>query len=388
MSFARARAWYAPALLCLACAVPLWTQAALININTAGSTELETLPGIGPSKASAIIEYRTLNGPFARIEDIQNVSGIGPSTYANIASLITVGETGDSSGGSSTVATSSEPILGAAGTYVPPPSSFTLDIGPDISGLIEVPLQFAATLKTKGGADSAATVRWSFGDGSHTEGKIVEKVFTYPGTYLVTARASNGEAVATDDAIVRIGKAHVRIVSVSQEGVTIANDAPERLDLSGWRLSAGSSRFFIPEGTMLLPKSEVFFPAIITRLPLHTEVELWYPRGTLATRFIMQALAETKPSVESASSHMVQTVEPLAADSHDSPFVPAYVPETAVAPVAANVLAAAGAPLSAPQAAELKEDTERFAFSDLLRSPWTIGFLGVLVLAGGALMIL
>jgi competence protein ComEA len=64
----------------------------LVDINTAGRDELEKLPGIGPTLAQRIIEYREENGPFARIEDIVNVSGIGSSTYEEIQDLITVGE--------------------------------------------------------------------------------------------------------------------------------------------------------------------------------------------------------------------------------------------------------------------------------------------------------
>ena len=63
----------------------------LININTAASFELESLPGIGPTTAQKIIEYRDANGPFLSTEDIINVSGIGPGTYERIKDLITVG---------------------------------------------------------------------------------------------------------------------------------------------------------------------------------------------------------------------------------------------------------------------------------------------------------
>ena len=63
----------------------------LININTASATELDTLPGIGPTTAQKIIDYRQLNGPFLAKEDIVNVSGIGPGTYERIKDLITVG---------------------------------------------------------------------------------------------------------------------------------------------------------------------------------------------------------------------------------------------------------------------------------------------------------
>ena len=64
----------------------------LININTASAAELDSLPGIGPTTAQKIIDYRTQNGPFLNAEDIVNVSGIGPGTYERIKNLITVGQ--------------------------------------------------------------------------------------------------------------------------------------------------------------------------------------------------------------------------------------------------------------------------------------------------------
>lgn len=65
-------------------------NSAIININTATQTELETLPGIGPSMASKIIEYRKENGSFKDIEDLKNVSGIGESKYAQVKNKITI----------------------------------------------------------------------------------------------------------------------------------------------------------------------------------------------------------------------------------------------------------------------------------------------------------
>ena len=63
----------------------------LININFASQAELESLPGIGPTTAQKIIQYREQNGSFLTTEDIINVPGIGPGTYERIKDLITVG---------------------------------------------------------------------------------------------------------------------------------------------------------------------------------------------------------------------------------------------------------------------------------------------------------
>jgi competence protein ComEA len=63
---------------------------AAIDINSASAAELETLPGIGPTYAQRIVEYREQNGPFAAIEEVQEVKGIGPSTFEKLEGLITV----------------------------------------------------------------------------------------------------------------------------------------------------------------------------------------------------------------------------------------------------------------------------------------------------------
>lgn len=62
----------------------------IVNINTATQTELETLPGIGPSLALRIVNYRKENGKFSSIEDIKNVSGIGEAKYEDIKNYIKI----------------------------------------------------------------------------------------------------------------------------------------------------------------------------------------------------------------------------------------------------------------------------------------------------------
>ena len=61
-----------------------------VNINAASKEELENLPGIGAVKAQSIINYRQQHGPFQRIEDLLEVSGIGEKTLAEIKELISV----------------------------------------------------------------------------------------------------------------------------------------------------------------------------------------------------------------------------------------------------------------------------------------------------------
>lgn len=64
----------------------------IVDINNASVAQLDTLPGIGPSTAQKIVEYRDANGPFATIDEIMSVSGIGPAKFEQIQSFITVGE--------------------------------------------------------------------------------------------------------------------------------------------------------------------------------------------------------------------------------------------------------------------------------------------------------
>jgi len=66
------------------------TESLPININSASVTELESLPGIGPTKAAAVVAYRKEHGKFNNVSEVQNVSGIGPKTYTQIKDLITI----------------------------------------------------------------------------------------------------------------------------------------------------------------------------------------------------------------------------------------------------------------------------------------------------------
>lgn len=61
-----------------------------VNLNTASTSELDSLPGIGPAYAQRIIDYRNSSGGFKAIEDVQNVKGIGPVRFEKMKDLITI----------------------------------------------------------------------------------------------------------------------------------------------------------------------------------------------------------------------------------------------------------------------------------------------------------
>lgn len=66
-------------------------QVDLVDINQADQSQLETLPGIGPAKAQAIIGYRDSQGPFKTIDQLKEVDGIGDKTFEKLADLVKVG---------------------------------------------------------------------------------------------------------------------------------------------------------------------------------------------------------------------------------------------------------------------------------------------------------
>ena len=61
-----------------------------VNLNTATSAQLETLPGIGPATAQRILEYRQKNSGFKKVEDLMNVRGVGEKSFLKLKPLVSV----------------------------------------------------------------------------------------------------------------------------------------------------------------------------------------------------------------------------------------------------------------------------------------------------------
>jgi competence protein ComEA len=62
----------------------------IVDLNSASLSDLDSLPGVGPSTAQAIIDYRVANGPYATVDDLLNVRGIGPSKLAAMRARVRV----------------------------------------------------------------------------------------------------------------------------------------------------------------------------------------------------------------------------------------------------------------------------------------------------------
>lgn len=70
--------------------VPKLEAGMTLDINTATAEQLQLLPGIGPSRAAAIVEDRASKGPFRTVEDLARVSGIGPVTVENVRPYVRI----------------------------------------------------------------------------------------------------------------------------------------------------------------------------------------------------------------------------------------------------------------------------------------------------------
>ena len=69
---------------------PAASLQAPLNLNQASATDLQALPGIGPSMANRILEYRQKHGGFKKIEELMNVQGIGEKNFLKLRTLVSV----------------------------------------------------------------------------------------------------------------------------------------------------------------------------------------------------------------------------------------------------------------------------------------------------------
>lgn len=243
---------------------------------------------------------------------------------------------------------------------------------------------FAAVVyDSKGNRRDDALVTWSFGDGMRRTGASVFHAFYEPGEYAVIVHAKTSDG--GDTTIVNTVTAKdlsVKISAVSARGITLVNNGTRPIDLSLWRLTMGGQEFKIPEDTQILAGRSVLFPIQIIQLPIAETASLLYPSGEIAATY-PAAVSVVKapelilqPSSRPVSYSRGKTVEAVTSQ----PDIESYE-HAAGAPAATTELAAAGAAL--PPTEPVKAGG-----SGLFRSPWTLGLLGVIAIAGGAFILL
>ena len=261
---------------------PALYAAELVNINTAGLAELDTLPGVGPSIAQSIIDNR----PYASIQDVSRASGIGEpgsSSYENIKDLITVGGvvTQTQTVATSSMQTQTQSQNQAAGVG---PPTITVLITTDSHPMAGGGSYFIAT--AYGTEDSplpSARYLWNFGDGSVAEGSRVFHTFSYPGRYAVSVTAAYNYSTGIDRVAVEAVGAVVSLEAPGDGSLLIRNKSSKEVSIGLWSLVDGGKSYVIPEGTIIFAGEGVRFAPTVTGLGGTRAAELLYPNGVLAS---------------------------------------------------------------------------------------------------------
>ena len=287
----RLKYFFIPLLLVILAGAPLLRAAELVNINTADLATLETLNGIGPSKAQAVIDYRTQHGPFAKIEDIMNVSGIGTATFNGIKDYITVGDTGTTQTTMTTATTSSTQTQAETQTQTQPqtqgsfigPPALTVRITTDERATAGAGSYFSAiAYGTEGLPLPNPRFIWNFGDGAAAEGARVFHTFAYPGRYAVSITAAYNYSAGVARIVVEAMSAMISLEAEGDGSLLVRNNSSKEIDVGLWALVDGGKTYTIPEDTIILAGEGVRFAASVTWLAGSRAAVLLYPNSAPA----------------------------------------------------------------------------------------------------------
>lgn len=290
-----------------------------------------------------------------------------------------------------TITTTTTNSTGGPTTFLPIPTLRIVTSGDrTISANADVAFT-AVVYDENGNKRDDAIVSWSFGDGMQKTGASVCHSYYDTGEYVAIVHATTSDGGdASAQIIVTVKDANIKITSVSTRGITLANNSDRTLDLSLWRLSSGGQEFKIPDNTEILANHTILFPAQVIELPNADSAELLYPSGEVAASYPLDTDVQLSSSV--TSTNTVQAVDP--------PVVNKTIisgksniqknDEAVIAPAApTKSVGAAGAalPFAFSTSSENAKATTTQS-SNIAHSPWTLGFLGVVIAAGGAFVLL
>lgn len=253
-------------LLAISLTIVAYAEAALININTASQAELETLPGIGPTYAARIIEYRSTT-PFQTIEEIKNIKGIGDSTFNKIKDLITAGDSAPSSGNTTTTY-SLQPTISTHYSSSPASStselSITLSAGRERLSSVKSPIEFKAETNLLDSREN--TFRWNLGDGVLSYGKVVTHTYEFPGEYIVVLNASTPKGNWVSRTRVTIIEPEVVVTYADTEKIQLKNNSNYEVNLYGKVLVSGDRTYTFPPDTIIGAKQTLWLGSAVTGL--------------------------------------------------------------------------------------------------------------------------
>jgi len=314
---------------------------ALVNINTAGVEELDSLYRIGPAKAQDIIDYRNgPNGPFETIEEIMEVSGIGTATFEKIKAEITVGtvvsqELKNEENVQATQTTNQTTDTGGGG-FVEDTGSISVKIESNHTVFVGADSVFEAqVLGLIGEPLDGARVLWSFGNGDRKEGEKVLYNFAYPGKYVVVVEASSGKYSASARVIIEAIPAQITLTEVTRDYVALVNESDVELDLGGWMLAADGKHFIFPQYTIVLPHEEVHIANSRTGVvpPNPYALSLLYPNGFFAASYQDPLLVSTGRTMASSDTAVATTKSAATAQEEIANGIPSQ--ELITAPILA-----------------------------------------------------
>lgn len=273
--------------------LPIFSQAALININTASQEDLdEFITGVGVVIAGRIIEYRNLNGSFKTIEELKNVKGIGDATFLKMKDQVTVGTSSSDQG--LTIANDDSLNLTDLSKNLSVHTSdldlddyqkenFKVSAGRERLATIKTPVIFTATASKRG--ENTTSFMWNFGDGTSAYGERVSHAYHFAGRYNVILNANidqKEEAIARTLVVVTEAQIKITNLDFSLGFIELTNYSDQEQNLNQWSLKAGDKTYIFPLDTIISPRSDLKISLKLIGLDDQSveNVTLNYPDGS------------------------------------------------------------------------------------------------------------
>ncbi len=165
-------------------------------------------------------------------------------------------------------------------------------------GFVGVPLSFEAKIKSVKNMPVTARLMyaWSMGDGTKENGQFISHVYEFPGEYIVLLNTSAGGVNAVSKVLVKIVSPRI-LVRAEPEYLTIQNLDSHELNLGGFTIETGGSKFIVPVDTLIAPKGVLRISLSTMRLNYGDKVNIKNPLGNMVERIDAPFLPVTTDTV-------------------------------------------------------------------------------------------